>query len=169
MAFGLAPTQAQALALSDSATVWIAAGTYRGQTEGLRRSRCARSVVVHEALPAELVYALTQALLDHAEECARPTPPRGGNDAGANAVANTFLPFHPGAARYYRESGAGAARAAQLHTSLRTCGCGTKSKRASSQRQLNSYERDLEIASDTTPDIALERRRCGLLMSVKSR
>ena len=68
-----------------------------------RRSAVWNFVVVHEALPAELVYALTQALLDHADEV-RAAYPTAAAMTRANAVANTFLPFHlPGAARYYRE------------------------------------------------------------------
>ena len=55
-------------------------------------------------LPDELVYQLVKAVFDNqprlvnATSAARDTPPQ-------NAVKNTFLPFHPGAVRYYREIG----------------------------------------------------------------
>jgi uncharacterized protein len=102
--FGLAPDEAQALRRLFPYFVpyEIAAGTYRGQTEGLSSLAVWNFVVVHEAVPAELVYALTQALLDHADEV-RAAYPTAAAMTRANAVANTFLPFHPGAARYYRE------------------------------------------------------------------
>ena len=102
--FGLASDEAQALRRLFPYFVpyEIAAGTYRGQTEGLSLLAVWNFVVVREAVPAELVYALTQALLDHADEV-RAAYPTAAAMTRANAVANTFLPFHPGAARYYRE------------------------------------------------------------------
>src|SRR5829696_3642925 len=58
--------------------------------------------------------------------CARPTPPRGGNDACERS--RQHLPAVPpgGRALLPREGGAGAARAAQLKHILRTCGCDTR-------------------------------------------
>ena len=67
-----------------------------------RRSRCGTSSSSMRPWPAELVYALTQAVLDHADEV-RAAYPTAAAMTRANAVANIFLPFHPGAARYYRE------------------------------------------------------------------
>ena len=78
-------------------------------------------VVVHEAVPAELIYALTQALLDHADEV-RAAYPTAAAMTRANAVANTFLPFHVppgGRALIPREGGAGAARADTVEARMR--------------------------------------------------
>ena len=32
-------------------------------------------------------------------------PPRGQGDGGGQRHRNSFLPFHPGAVRYYKEKG----------------------------------------------------------------
>ena len=80
----------------------IPADTYRGQTEGLSSLAVWNFVVAHASVPAETAYEVTKALLDHTDEV-RAAFPTASAMTRANAVANTFLPFHPGAARYYRE------------------------------------------------------------------
>ena len=91
-------------------------------------------VVVHEAVPAELIYALTQALSTDADEV-RAAYPTAAAMTCANAVANTFLPFHPGAARYYREK-AVPVRPGLLKSKhiLRTCGSQKIGKHAQVQQ-----------------------------------
>ena len=55
-------------------------------------------------LPDDLVYQLVKAVFENqpalvkAKSAARETMPQ-------NVVKDTFLPFHPGAVRYYREVG----------------------------------------------------------------
>jgi uncharacterized protein len=55
-------------------------------------------------LPDDLIYQLVKAVFENqprllkATSAARDTLPQ-------NVVKNTFLPFHPGAVRYYREIG----------------------------------------------------------------
>jgi TRAP transporter TAXI family solute receptor len=102
--FGFRPDEVQAFRrlFPYFAPYEIPAGTYRGQTEGLSSLAVWNFVVAHAGLPAETAYELTKALLDHADEV-RAAFPTASAMTRANAVANTFLPFHPGAARYYRE------------------------------------------------------------------
>ena len=82
----------------------IPAGTYRGQGNALRSMAVWNFVVAHEAMPADTAYAITAALLGHADEVTAAYPAARSMRAG-NAGANTFMPFHPGAVRYYREAG----------------------------------------------------------------
>ena len=61
-------------------------------------------MIARDDLPDDLVYQVVkavhenQARLVSAHPSARETIPQ-------NVVKNTFLPFHPGAVRYYREIG----------------------------------------------------------------
>ncbi len=82
----------------------IPAGTYRGQTDPLRSMAVWNFVVAHEAVPADTAYAVVAALLGHSGEVVAAYPAARSMRAD-NAGANTFLPFHSGAVRYYRESG----------------------------------------------------------------
>jgi hypothetical protein len=102
--FGLKPDEAQALRrrFPYFAPYEIPAGTYRGQAEGLSSLAVWNFVVAHEGVPADVIYALAKVLLDHADEV-RAAYPTAAAMTRANAVANTVLPFHRGAARYYRE------------------------------------------------------------------
>jgi TRAP transporter TAXI family solute receptor len=103
--FGFRPDEVQAFRrlFPYFAPYEIPAGTYKGQTQGLSSMAVWNFVVAHAGLPAEAAYAVTKALLDHADEV-RAAFPTAAAMTRANAVANTFLPFHPGAARYYRET-----------------------------------------------------------------
>ena len=86
-----------------SATV-VAPGTYQGQLEPLRSVGAWNFVVVNSGFPDDDAYRVTRAVLSSRDPA---------NDIGASArstqaehaVANTFLPFHPGALRYYHERG----------------------------------------------------------------
>ncbi len=83
----------------------IPAGTYRGQGAPIVTFAVWNFVLAHKDMSADTAYAITRALLDHPDQVARAY----GSAAATltrNAIADTFLPFHPGAARYYREHGA---------------------------------------------------------------
>lgn len=82
----------------------IPAGTYRGQTTPLKTAAVWNFVLSGSHVPDDLAYAVTKAALDNAPAIAAKVPAAAGTSA-ANALANTFLPFHPGAVRYYREKG----------------------------------------------------------------
>ena len=82
----------------------IAAGTYRNLEKDYVTIGMYNFTVGRADLPNDLVYQLVKAVFENqprlvkASYTARDTIPQ-------NAVNNTFLPFHPGAVRYYREIG----------------------------------------------------------------
>jgi hypothetical protein len=82
----------------------VPAETYRGQTSDVRTMAAWNVVVANRALPSEVAYAVTKAVLgtpdlaDVAGLAARSTTAR-------NAPVNTVLPYHPGAAQAIKELG----------------------------------------------------------------
>jgi uncharacterized protein len=87
--------------LSDSL---IPKGTYKSQTEDHKTVGLFNFFMVHKDLPDDLVYEITKAVMEN-----NPRMVQGHKAATetipANAKANTFLTFHPGAARYFKEKG----------------------------------------------------------------
>ena len=61
-------------------------------------------MLVHRDFPAADAYLLTKAVMSATDPRTQIYPP-AANTRAADAAANTFLPFHPGALRYYREAG----------------------------------------------------------------
>jgi uncharacterized protein len=102
----LSPEQMQALrnAISDFSPSKIAAGTYSLLDKDYVTIAVPNFVIGRDDLPDDLVYQLVKAAFENqprlveATSAARDTLPQ-------NAVKNNFLPFHPGAVRYYRENG----------------------------------------------------------------
>jgi len=87
--------------LSDSL---IPKGTYKQLTEDHRTVGVFNFAIAHKDVPEDLVYAVTKAVLENNAELVK------GHAAGketltANWNRNTFLPFHPGAVRYFKEKG----------------------------------------------------------------
>jgi TRAP transporter TAXI family solute receptor len=87
--------------LSDSV---IPKGTYKQQTEDHRTVGVFNFGIAHKDLPESLVYAIVKAVLEN-----NPQMVKGHAAAKETLVQNwnrnTFLPFHPGAVRYYKEKG----------------------------------------------------------------
>ncbi len=82
----------------------LPASTYRTAGRELRVVGMYNFAIGHRSLPEDLVYEMLKAVLG--------TQPRlqqaiaaASETVAANAGKNTFLPFHPGAARYLREAG----------------------------------------------------------------
>ncbi|MDB5804865.1 MAG: C4-dicarboxylate transporter substrate-binding protein [Betaproteobacteria bacterium] len=102
--FGPTPAQSQAFRerYRYVAPYIVPANTYRGQGADIATFAVWNFVLVHKDVSADTVYAITCALLDHPDEVARAYGPAAAT-VSKNAAANTFMPFHPGAARYYRE------------------------------------------------------------------
>ncbi|WP_133768273.1 TAXI family TRAP transporter solute-binding subunit [Enterovirga rhinocerotis] len=82
----------------------IPAATYRGQSAAVATASVWNFGLCTDRLPDDVAYALTRAALGDAKELAAFVPAAARTKA-ADAAANTFLTFHPGAARYYREAG----------------------------------------------------------------
>jgi uncharacterized protein len=102
----LSPEQIAAIrkAIPEFSPSKIAAGTYRGLEKDYDTFGMFNFVVGAADLPDDLVYQLIKAVYENqprllkASSTASETVPQ-------NIEKNTFLPFHPGAARYYREKG----------------------------------------------------------------
>ena len=54
--------------------------------------------------PDDLAYLITKTVLENTATLVR-SHPAAKDTVAANAVRDTFLPFHPGAVRYYKEKG----------------------------------------------------------------
>jgi len=82
----------------------IPAGTYSGQTQDDATVALWNFAVVHRDMPESLAYEITKLVLENNERmvqihsAARAT-------LTENWVNNSFLPFHPGAVRYFEEQG----------------------------------------------------------------
>jgi uncharacterized protein len=82
----------------------IPAGTYKTLKEDQPTVGVFNFAIAHKDLPDDLAYAIVKAVMDNNERM------KQGHAAAvetvpANAAKNTFLPFHPGAAKYFREKG----------------------------------------------------------------
>lgn len=102
----LAPEQISALrlALPELTPSRIPAGTYPSllrhyQTVGLYNFAVARA-----DLPSDLVYQIVKAVFDNHEELME-VHAAAAATVPANIDRNSFLPFHPGAIRYYQQIG----------------------------------------------------------------
>ncbi len=82
----------------------IPAGTYKGQAAALTTGAIWNFVVASDRMPDDAAYGLTRVALENTAALTAELPAAAGTATG-NVLANTFLPLHPGAARYYREKG----------------------------------------------------------------
>jgi TRAP transporter TAXI family solute receptor len=82
----------------------IAAGSYRDQTAPLETVAVWNFVIANADLPDATAYAIVRSVLDQPARVAAIHPAARATVA-RNAAADTFLPFHPGARRYYAEHG----------------------------------------------------------------
>jgi uncharacterized protein len=79
-------------------------GTYPGQTAPIESFGAWNFIVANAALPEAQAYDLTRRVLSARDPAAEIHPSAAATRA-ANAGGNRILPFHPGAARFYREQG----------------------------------------------------------------
>jgi uncharacterized protein len=82
----------------------IPAGTYPSQQAPLATAALWNFVIANQQLSDEDAYAITKAVLGNPALTTR-LHPAARATVSANATANTFMTFHPGALRYYREAG----------------------------------------------------------------
>jgi uncharacterized protein len=102
----LSPEQMEAIrkATPDFGPAKIAAGTYRLMDKDYVTVGVPNFVIGRADLPDDLVYQLVKAVFDNRPRLVKATS-AAGDTLPQNVVKDTFLPFHPGAVRYYREIG----------------------------------------------------------------
>ena len=82
----------------------IPANTYPGQNEPIDTITIKATLIVDEDLDDDLVYSFTAAIFDHEEEISKENA-KGEELSIENATSGITIPFHAGAARYYKEHG----------------------------------------------------------------
>ena len=104
--FGLTEAEQSAMVVRFPflAPTTVTAHTYTGQSAPIRSVGAWNFVLAHQDFPDEDAYRITGAALSAADPSRQIDPSAVGTRAEKAAI-NSFLPFHPGAARYYRERG----------------------------------------------------------------
>jgi uncharacterized protein len=82
----------------------IAAGTYRSLEKDYDTIGMFNFAIGRAELADDLVYQLVKAVFENQPRLAKASP-TASETIPQNVVKDTFLPFHPGAVRYYREIG----------------------------------------------------------------
>jgi uncharacterized protein len=82
----------------------IPAGTYDGQPAAVPTAVIMVLLVTREAVSDDVAYRMTKLLFDHLDLLAQVSPAGKGIDA-AKAPFGLPISLHPGAERYYRETG----------------------------------------------------------------
>jgi TRAP transporter TAXI family solute receptor len=102
----LSTEQMEALvkAIPDFSLSKVLAGTYRLQDTDYITIAVPNFVIGRADLSDELVYRLVKLVFENQSRLVKATP-AARDTVRQNVVKNTFLPFHPGAVRYYREIG----------------------------------------------------------------
>lgn len=103
----LTPSQLVALrlAIPELGSAIVPAGTYSSLTRHYQTVGLYNFAVVHQALPDDLVYAIVEAVFANNDELMR-MHHAAAETIPANFTRNTILPFHGGAARWYRNRAA---------------------------------------------------------------
>ena len=82
----------------------IPAGTYKGVDTDAQTVAVVASYIVADGLSKDLVYDMTKALFENADEIATGHP-KGIELDPAYSVSSISIPMHPGAEKYYQEIG----------------------------------------------------------------
>jgi len=90
--------------LAEFSASLIPKGTYRQQTADQKTVGLYNFAIAHKDLPDSTAYAITKTVLENNARLVKGHP-AAKETIAANASRNAFLPFHPGAARYYLEKG----------------------------------------------------------------
>jgi TRAP transporter TAXI family solute receptor len=102
----LSPEQIEAIrkAMPEFSPSKIAAGSYRLLEKDYVTIGMFNFAIGRADLPDDLVYQLVKAVFENQPRLLKATS-AATDTLPQNVVKNTFLPFHPGAVRYYREIG----------------------------------------------------------------
>lgn len=82
----------------------IPANTYKGQDKDVPTAAVVNYLVTNSTVSDDLAYQMTKLIFDNLPELAN-AHAAGKEIKLENAAANTPVPLHPGAARYYKEKG----------------------------------------------------------------
>lgn len=82
----------------------VPGGTYKGVNEGKQTVAVVATYIVSDDLSEDLVYKMTKALFENADEIAN-AHPKGAELDPAYSVSGISIPIHPGALKYYKEIG----------------------------------------------------------------
>ena len=104
--FGMSEeTRAKLIEANPSAVPFdIPASTYKSVDTDLATAAMWNFVVVDESMPEELAYEITKAILENNDRL-KATHAAAKDTLAENITKDTFIPLHPGAARYYAEIG----------------------------------------------------------------
>ena len=83
----------------------IPAGSYRGQTGPIKTVAVKATFIVSPKISENTVYQLTKALFENKAQITT-AHAKGAELSTAYAVDGISVPFHPGAAKYFRKVGA---------------------------------------------------------------
>jgi TRAP transporter TAXI family solute receptor len=78
--------------------------TYKPLTEDLKTLGIFNFFITHKDMPEDVAYRITKVVLENNAAVVKGHP-AGRQTVIQNWERNTFLPFHPGAVRYYKEQG----------------------------------------------------------------
>jgi len=82
----------------------VLAGTYKGVNADVQTVAVVASFIVSDDLSEDLVYKMTRALFEHADEITIGHP-KGAELDPEYSVESISIPMHPGAEKYYKEIG----------------------------------------------------------------
>ncbi len=82
----------------------VPAGTYKGLDKDVQTVAVVATFIVSDDLSEDLVYKMTKALFENAEEIKK-AHPKGAELDPAYSVSSISIPLHPGAMKYYKELG----------------------------------------------------------------
>ncbi len=85
----------------------IPANTFKGQTEPIKTVKAASNIIANADVPNDVVYAITKALIENADKVKKIHPALAEFDPkmAADPALNGGCPLHPGAMKYYKETG----------------------------------------------------------------
>lgn len=91
-------------AMPEFSEAHIAKGIYKQQMEDQKTVGLFNFSIANKDMADDLAYLITKTILENNAAMVRGHP-AAKETVAANAGRNTFLPFHPGAVRYYKEKG----------------------------------------------------------------
>jgi TRAP-type uncharacterized transport system substrate-binding protein len=104
--FGFTPAQMDTIvqAIPELSKGTIARGTYRTPTADMNILGVYNFAIGHRSLPEDFVFELVKAVMTQNPRMVQATA-AARETLAENWNKNTFLPFHPGAAKWFRENG----------------------------------------------------------------